>query len=160
MYRRIHLDYTYGLGKIYTEEEIEKAKASPSFEREYNNKFGYGIDNVFLPEHIDKAIELGSEQIKYFNKDYNPSSSRALYIDPGFGSSKFAMVITELINGMIVVVYAKAFEKPDYQQASDVAFNLMHESKINKVFVDGSNRAIWTTLKNTIGAMMRFTKVI
>lgn len=61
------------------------------------------------------------------------------------------MVITELINGIIVVVYATAFERPDYQEAIDVAFNLMREYKINKVFVDGSNRAVWTTLKNTIG---------
>jgi hypothetical protein len=101
---RIHLDYTYGLDKIYTTQEIEKSKASPSFEREYNNKYGFGIGNVFLPGHIDKAIQIGDEQIKYFSKEYNPSSSRALSIDPGFGSSKFAMVITELINGMIVVV--------------------------------------------------------
>jgi hypothetical protein len=145
MYKRIHLDYTHGLGKIYTLEEIEKAKQSFSFPREYQLAYGYGIGNVFLPDHIDRAIELGAEQIKYFSKDYNPSSSRALSIDPGFGSSKFAMVITELINGMIVVVYAKAFEKPDYQEAIDVAFNLMHDYKINKVFVDGSNRAVWTT---------------
>jgi hypothetical protein len=33
-------------------------------------------------------------------------------------------------------VYAKAFEKPDYQEAI-VAFNLMQEYKVNKVFVDG-----------------------
>jgi len=78
MYKRIHLDYTHGLGKIYTEEEIEKAKASPSFPREYGGMYGYGIGNVFLPNHIDKAIELGAEQIKYFNKDYNPSYSRGL----------------------------------------------------------------------------------
>jgi hypothetical protein len=30
------LDYTYGLGKIYTQEEIDKAKQSPSFGREYD----------------------------------------------------------------------------------------------------------------------------
>ena len=36
IYKRILMDYTYGLGKIYTIEEIEKAKISPSFEREYN----------------------------------------------------------------------------------------------------------------------------
>jgi hypothetical protein len=35
IYKRILLDYTYGLDKIYTREEIEKAKISPSFEREY-----------------------------------------------------------------------------------------------------------------------------
>jgi hypothetical protein len=38
LYKRIFLDYTYGIGKIYTPEEIEKAKQSPSFEREYNLK--------------------------------------------------------------------------------------------------------------------------
>jgi hypothetical protein len=27
----------------------------------------------------------------------------------------------------------------------------MRDYKINRVFVDGSNRAVWTTLKNTIG---------
>lgn len=39
LYRRLFLDYTYGLDRIYTQEEIEKAKASPSFEREYNLKY-------------------------------------------------------------------------------------------------------------------------
>src|SRR5207249_1230222 len=39
LYKRIFLDYTYGIGKIYTAEEIEKAKQSPSFEREYNLKY-------------------------------------------------------------------------------------------------------------------------
>ena len=34
LYKRLFLDYTYGLDRIYTREEIEKAKASPSFERE------------------------------------------------------------------------------------------------------------------------------
>jgi uncharacterized protein YabE (DUF348 family) len=31
----------------------------------------------------------------------------------------------------------------------------MREYKINKVFVDGSNRAVWTTLKNTIGELIQ-----
>jgi hypothetical protein len=34
LYKRIFLDYTYSIGKIYTAEEIEKAKRSLSFERE------------------------------------------------------------------------------------------------------------------------------
>jgi hypothetical protein len=33
IYKKIFLDYTYGVGKIYTKEEIDKAKQSPSFER-------------------------------------------------------------------------------------------------------------------------------
>src|SRR6476646_1592234 len=31
IYNRIKLDYTYGLGKIYSEEEIQEQKRSPSF---------------------------------------------------------------------------------------------------------------------------------
>ena len=34
-----HKDYTYGLDRIYTRQEIEQAKASPSFEQEYNLKY-------------------------------------------------------------------------------------------------------------------------
>jgi hypothetical protein len=59
IYKRLLLYYTYGLDKIYTTEEIEKAKASPSFEREYNLKYLGGIGNVFHTEDIDAAIESG-----------------------------------------------------------------------------------------------------
>ena len=47
IYKKVFLDYTYGLGKIYTEEEIAKARASPSFEREYCLKYQGLIGNVF-----------------------------------------------------------------------------------------------------------------
>jgi hypothetical protein len=57
VYRRIFLDYTYGVGKIYTAEEIEKAKQSPSFEREYNLKYLGKIGNVFHTKDIEAAIE-------------------------------------------------------------------------------------------------------
>ena len=59
LYRRIFLDYTYGIGKIYTAEEIEKAKQSPSFEREYNLKYLGKIGNVFHTKDIEAAIEKG-----------------------------------------------------------------------------------------------------
>jgi hypothetical protein len=52
LYKRIFLDYTYGIGKIYTAEEIEKAKQSPSFEREYNLKYLGKIGNVFHTKDI------------------------------------------------------------------------------------------------------------
>jgi hypothetical protein len=33
LYKRLFLDYTYGLGRIYTPQEIALAQKSPSFER-------------------------------------------------------------------------------------------------------------------------------
>ena len=59
LYKRLFLDYTYGIGKVYTAEEIEKAKASPSFEREYNLKYLGKIGNVFHTKDIEAAIEKG-----------------------------------------------------------------------------------------------------
>jgi hypothetical protein len=52
------MDYNYGLGKIYTVEEIDKAKQSPDFEWEYNLKYLGKIENVFSPLQIDKAVGL------------------------------------------------------------------------------------------------------
>ena len=56
LYKRILLDYTYGLGKIYTQDEIVAAKRSPSFEREYNLKYLGKVGNVFHALDIVVAI--------------------------------------------------------------------------------------------------------
>jgi hypothetical protein len=59
LYKRLFLDYTFGLGRIYTESEIAAAKQSPSFEREYNLKYLGLIGNVFHTKDIEAAIEKG-----------------------------------------------------------------------------------------------------
>ena len=77
-----HYDYTWGLGKVYDPEiiEIEK-KQNPSFEREYNLKYGYGLGDIF--EGIDDVTE------KY---DLSIIGGRSgCYGDPAFGSSNFAL---------------------------------------------------------------------
>ena len=53
------------LGKIYTEEEIERAKHSPSFDREYRCQFSGFIGNLFSPLQIDRVIELGEQYKAY-----------------------------------------------------------------------------------------------
>jgi hypothetical protein len=48
LYKKIFLDYTYGLDKIYTKSEIEKARVSPSFPREYELQYLGLLGNVFI----------------------------------------------------------------------------------------------------------------
>jgi hypothetical protein len=55
IYKRLFLDYTYGLHRIYTKEEIEKAKGSPLFDREYCLKYLGLIGNVFLQSAIENC---------------------------------------------------------------------------------------------------------
>jgi hypothetical protein len=110
LYERIFLDYTYGLEKIYTTEEIERAKQSPSFEREYSLKYLDRIGNTFLPSDIDKAL---SPLLSSSNNSSASSSSlisniidpdqftlgarKSMGIDPAWGSSAFGIVITNQI---------------------------------------------------------------
>jgi len=59
LYKRLKLDYHYGLGKIYSQEEIEKAILSPGFDREYGLQYLGKIGNVFNPSQIDRVLQLG-----------------------------------------------------------------------------------------------------
>jgi hypothetical protein len=87
LYKRIFLDYTYGLGRIYSEAGIDAANASPSFEREYNLKYLGLIGNVFHIKDIDAAMEKGKRSnLSQINHVY---TQKSVGLDPGFGSSNF-----------------------------------------------------------------------
>jgi hypothetical protein len=58
IYKKVFLDYTYGVDKIYTKAEIDKARPSPSFEREYCLKYQGLIGNVFSQASIDNATKI------------------------------------------------------------------------------------------------------
>lgn len=65
------------------------------------------------PKHIDAAVEKGND---YDPLVINTASSKAMGIDPGFGSSSFGIVIVQRMDGTIQVVYAEEFERPDYNE--------------------------------------------
>jgi len=94
LYKRLKLSWEVGLGKMYTNEEIENAKHSPSFDREYGLQFLGKIGNIFNPLQIDKVIELG-EQFK--NIAVNDYTLHSVGVDFGFSSSATAIVLTEFL---------------------------------------------------------------
>ncbi|MGA9843369.1 MAG: DEAD/DEAH box helicase family protein [Nitrososphaeraceae archaeon] len=134
IYKRLKMDYTYGLDKIYTIAEIEKAKTSPSFEREYNLKYLGKIGNVFHTKDIEKAIELGQKySVEYDtatdmrnqnNLNITYAARKSLGLDPGYGSSAFGVVATQFVDGQIQIIYADQFERPDFNQMLNVVWNL------------------------------------
>jgi len=148
LYKRIQLDYTYGLDKIYSLEEIEKAKQSPSFEREYNLKYLGVIGNVFHEKDIQKAIEMGKtyDPNNLSNKDFDSSS---MGIDCGFGSSAFGIVITRYANEKekVQILYAEQFDRPDYNEMLSKVGKLIFEYNSTKIYIDGANPAFIKSLK-------------
>jgi hypothetical protein len=159
LYKRIFLDYTYGIGKIYTAEEIEKAKASPSFEREYNLKYLGKIGNVFHTKDIEAAIEKGR---KYNPDDYNPYyfTSRSMGIDPAYGSSAFGIVVTQWIDNHIQILHAEEYHRPDYNEMLSIVYGLMSKYSVDKVYIDGANPSFIKSLKLQIGEDADYDKVI
>jgi len=146
LYKRLFLDYTYGIGKIYTAEEIEKVKQSPSFEREYNLKYLGKIGNVFHTKDIESAIEFG----RNYNPDnFNPYAftSRSMGIDPAYGSSAFGIVVTEWIDGLVRILYAEEYHRPDYNEMLSTVYGLMSKYDVNKVYIDGANPSFIRSLK-------------
>jgi hypothetical protein len=65
IYKKMFLDYTYGLDKIYTREEIDKAKQSPSFPREYELQYQGLIGNVFSQLSIENVSIENVTKIRY-----------------------------------------------------------------------------------------------
>jgi hypothetical protein len=139
IYKRLFLDYTYGIGKIYTKEEIDKAKQSPSFEREYNLKYLGKIGNVFHTKDIEAAIEKGR---KYNPDDFNSFYSftvKSMGIDPAWGSSAFGIVVTQWIDNHIQILHAEEYHRPDYNEMLSTVYGLMSKYQVDKVYIDGDN---------------------
>jgi hypothetical protein len=150
LYKRLLLDYTYGLERIYTRQEIEKAKASPSFEREYNLKYLGGIGNVFNPADIDAAIANEYDIIEYLVDDVvatNPPLIQGVMgLDPGWGTSSFGIVITHFIDGLIRVAYVDEHSRSDHSEMLEVVWDLIQHYNV-KVLVDASAPSFIRALK-------------
>jgi len=149
-YYKLKLDYTYGLDKMYDRKEIEKKKLDPEFEREYNLKYLGKVGNVFNPSQIDNCIKLGNELQDIPISQY---TLKCCGLDPGFSSSKTAIVLTEHIKDedRIIVRYSEEIDKGDPNAIADKLFDF-HRKYWNLYFlIDGSNRAMVNLLKIKFG---------
>jgi hypothetical protein len=161
LYHRLFLDYTYGLGRIYTAEEIQAAKASPSFEREYNLKHLGLIGNVFHTKDIEAAIEKG----KLLPTVGNNYTQKSVGLDPGFGSSNFGVCITELVDEMVNVVHAEEYQRPDFNEMINTTMRLLDQYNITfenncRVYIDGANPSFIKALKDTCDEDPDYDKLI
>ncbi len=143
------LDYTHGLDKIYTRQEIEKAKRSPSFGREYDLKYLGLIGNAFHTRDIDAAI---TEAYNPF--DHHSISTfygRSIGLDPGYGSSPFAIVITQFRDGYVEVLFAEEYDRPLQNEIIERVIRLNNKHHIGRILVDASDAGFISSLKQQIG---------
>ena len=147
IYHRLYLDYTYGLRKIYFEEEIARAKASISFDREYDLKFTGGQGDVFHRLDIDAIIS---------SNQYDPliqiaAAPHYMGIDVGFGSSDTAIVMVRYQDNKLEVVHAESITKGIYEDIHKHILELRNQYNAGKIFIDGSAIALIRSLKVSLG---------
>jgi len=148
LYKRIFLDYTHGLEKIYTQEEIEKAKSSPSFEREYNLKYLGNVGNLFNIKDIEAAITSEEE----YNPDIgNREAITIMGVDTGWASSYFGVVIVSWFNQKIHVMYASHYKNPQLTGMMNLVTDLRMKYMVDKICVDGSDPSFIYSLKERLG---------
>jgi hypothetical protein len=143
------------LGKIYSQEEIDKAQRSPSFERQYCCRYLGHQGNTFRPEDIERC-----KSIKYDPDKINKFAAISIGIDPGWGSSAFGICVLQLENEIIQSLYACEFEKADYNEMLDKVYDLYLKFAATKIFIDGSTPAFIRSLKQMIGENEDYERVI
>jgi len=161
-YFKLRLPYDYGLNKIYSLEDIEKAKQSASFEREFNLKYLGALGNLLTPQQVSTCIELGEQ---YKDIPVSNYTLKSIGIDPGFSSSSTGIVTLEHINEedkhIIRVVDCYNIDKGDPNKIVDLCWNIYQQYGYMNVayFIDGSNRAMVNLLKIKFGESLYWDKI-
>ena len=154
LYYRLKLDYTYGLGKIYTEQDIAEARKSPQFGREYEGKYLGLIGNCFSETKIQSCIDDS-----YDPEKINPYAIRSIGVDVGWGqSSPFGIVAMQFSGNRIQVLYAEEPHNPDFNVMLDKLYSLYREIDPSKVVIDGSAADVVATFKGRIGERVDYLK--
>jgi hypothetical protein len=81
-------------------------------------------------------------------------------IDPAWGSSAFGIVVTQWVDGIVQILYAEEYQRPDYNEMLSTVYGLMSKYDVDKVYVDGANPAFIKSLKLQIGEDADYDKVI
>jgi len=150
-YKICKFNWEWGIGKIYSEEDIEIARSSVSFQQEYNLAFVGQAGDIINPDAITAAIELG----KQLGFKINLNARHVMGVDPSAGGdSKYAIVVVQydkLKQKIIQVTHAEQYGRQewDYNQMIDRIMEINREcGKLNNIYVDGANQNVVTSLKS------------
>lgn len=137
-YNPYHIEHSWecGVGKIYDAELIWQEKDKDYFDKEYRLKVTGVGNRVFDQAIIQHCVELGNlydpENVSMFTEKY-------LMCDPAFYGSNFGIVVNELVDGNIRVLYAEEFHRPSTQAMIDKILELRVKYRnIKNILIDAA----------------------
>jgi hypothetical protein len=105
--------------------------------------------NVFELEEIQLAEQLGKKYVDYTRP--NRRAPKSMGIDPGFGSSKFAIVITQQVGDRVELLFAQEYDRGSPIGLIETAWELDMRYGTNKIYIDGANPGYVRDLKRMHG---------
>lgn len=154
-----NLQRGYGLGNLLLPESIDKMiKLGDSYgddKVDVNNTYIGPVDTFELVTDINNMFSR--KDVKYDKMLFVPTigSTRIMGIDGAFGSSKFAIVVVELVytdnKPMLRVLYADEFERIDYSSALERCENLVKFYNVKRVYIDGANPEVVGGIRKLFG---------
>ena len=140
-YHKIFLPYTIGLRDgMYTQDEINEGKKSPSFEREYNLQYGVGVGDIFPSISVD----LITEEYDLTLKD----GPKLITVDPAYGSSNFAIMGFEMLDGIIYIKDSIEESRPSPAYMMEKLINLSNKYNNCLMLVDSAHPGLIRDLQD------------
>lgn len=88
------------------------------------------------------------QKVEYNPDQINPNAKKSIGVDPAFGSSNFAIVATQLVNGKIQVIHVEEYNRPNFADMIDRVWELKNNcGYISNIYVDAANPEVWQALK-------------
>jgi hypothetical protein len=150
LYYKVFLDYRYGLEgpmPIYSQAQLNEARKSPEWGREYEGQYLGKMGGVFSYQSIENATK-----IEYNPDVIVPEAKKSMALDPAWGSpSNFAIVATQYVNGKIQVIFADEYPRPFFQAMIDKVFELRQRlGHVTNIYCDAANPEIIQELKRSV----------
>lgn len=99
--------------------------------------------NVFSKQSIESC-----QKIRYNQSQINQNAKKTIGVDAGFGSSKFAIVVTQFVDGKIQVIFAEEYDRPNFQAMINRIWEIKQKcGYVSNIYVDAANPEIWESLK-------------
>lgn len=146
IYHIHELHWNKAVGRIFTQEEIDEAMKSPSFPREYGLQYGYGSGDIYSLRSLAKVT-------KVYPKVANPGCEIEMDMDPAWGSSKFAIMIWQNINGKMQILLAEQYDRPSITEMCRIIRTLIPIYNVRRLRVDSANPEIISEFSNEINTI-------
>lgn len=153
-FKWLRLDWTYGVGKIFSQSDIDKIKSNVrSFEREYNLKFSGLEGNLLSESAIQLCISTGEKLAETAPlDDWSIPTKYVMSIDVGWsGASATAIMVSRFVNGKVQILYSKEFYRETlFQEIIYEVWRLKNRchGNLKCILMDASATELYTTLCN------------